>query len=185
MGHANCACPRRAPPCARWSAPVARWFPVIANIAPVISLFGTNLFPVSLPVPIPGFLPQVVGKAALSAKRRAQTRAIFPANRENSCHDDSLSGVVAMRIAHALDDFHPQWRAPPAPAGCFPVDREKTVQSARERPRVRRAASAAHPSTSTPFSAHHSRSAFSFASASYSYQLSRAPTRTRKSLNLR
>ncbi len=38
-----------------------------------------------------------------------------------------------MRAAHAFDDFHPQWRAPPAPAGCFPVNREKTVQIARQR----------------------------------------------------
>ncbi len=165
MGHANCACPRRAPPCARWSAPVARWFPVIANIAPVISLFGTNLFPVSLPVPIPGFCPKWSEKQHFLRKdERRRGRFSLPTGKT----------PAAMTAYEVLSPCEPRVPSTIFTHNGAPLRRRLAVSLSTGKrrfkarangPRVRRAASAAHPSTSTPFSAHHSRSAFSFASA--------------------
>src|SRR5271165_1417282 len=65
-------------------------FPDIAVFAPVISLFRTNFFPDVFPVLIPAPLPQVIEGTALFGTKQAETRAIFPASRENSRHENCI-----------------------------------------------------------------------------------------------
>src|SRR5208283_146511 len=54
----------------------------MALLPPVISLFWTNFFADIFPVPIPPLVAQVIGTAAVQAKNRAETQAVFRANRE-------------------------------------------------------------------------------------------------------
>jgi len=61
---------------------VANCFPAVALLPPVISLFWTNFFAVIFAVPIPALLAQAIGTAPVQAKKRAETQAVFRANRE-------------------------------------------------------------------------------------------------------
>src|SRR5208337_925698 len=57
-------------------------FPVTALFPPVTSLFRSNCLPEIFPVPVPALLRYVIVITTLSAKKQAETRAIFPASRE-------------------------------------------------------------------------------------------------------